>query len=250
MEKLKRLRRDVGPMKKKDWANISERAKAARDQLHKIQERVDKDPLHGDLRMEKLQVRKTCCYLDKAELSFLKQRAKSFNLNNLDKNSKFFHSIVKGASARNAISFIRREDSNITSDMITIIGDFATLYQDLFGRAKPREMVDWAEFREGPILSLEEQNCLAFPVTKDEIMEAIFRIGNNKAPSPDGFLASFFKKNWDLVGADMTDGVLELFEKGLLLREWNHTTVTLIPKKAHEPTVSDFRPIALYECGV
>lgn len=38
--------------------------------------------------------------------------------------------------------------------------------------------------------------------------------------------------------------MLEFFDKGLILQEWNHTTVPLIPKKAHEPTVSDFRPIA------
>lgn len=103
--------------------------------------------------MEEVQIRKTCSYLTEEELSFLKQRAKSFNLNNLDKNSKFFHSIVKGTSTRNSISFIRREDNTITCDMSTIIGDFATFYQDLFGRTKPRELVDWAVFREGPILS-------------------------------------------------------------------------------------------------
>lgn len=42
----------------------------------------------------------------------------------------------------------------------------------------------------------------------------------------------------------MSNGVSEFFEKGIILREWNHTSVTLIPKKSHEPTVGDFRPIA------
>lgn len=77
-----------------------------------------------------------------------------------------------------------------------------------------------------------------------EIKEVIFSIGNEKAPGPDGFPAGFFKKNWDLVGDDVAAGVLEFFEKGRILKEWNHTVVTLIPKKAHEPTVADFWPIA------
>lgn len=144
--------------------------------------------------MEELQARKNCKYLSNAELSFLAQRAKSNNLNHLDKNSKYFHAVVKGTSACNAIAFIHRSDSSITGDMNTIIGDFFDFYGELFGKAKPRNAVDWTVFEKGPTLSLEEQASLTMGITKEEIKEAIFGIGNEKAPGPDGFPASFFRK--------------------------------------------------------
>lgn len=194
--------------------------------------------------MEEFQARKASKLLDNAEHSFLVQRAKSKNLNQFDRNSKYFHAIVKSTSARNAISFIRRSDGAITGDINTIISDFSAFYRDLFGRVVPRERTVAPIFDEGPSLTNEEQNSLVLGVTKEEIKSAIFGIGNETAPGPDGFPAGFFKKNWVLVGDDVVTGVMEFFEKGRILKEWNHTVITLIPKKTHEPTVADFRPIA------
>lgn len=36
-----------------------------------------------------------------------------------------------------------------------------------------------------------------------EIKEATFTIHPDKAPSPDGFSASFFQANWEVVGPDV-----------------------------------------------
>lgn len=140
--KLKRLRADLKPLKRKELVNISERAHNARVALDAIQAKVDKDPLNKNLRMEELQARKTCKYLSEAEFSFLTQRAKSIKLNSCDKNTKYFHSIVKSSSARNDISFIHREDNSITGDMNIIIEDFLNYYKLLFGSMAERTRVE------------------------------------------------------------------------------------------------------------
>lgn len=151
---------------------------------------------------------------------------------------------MSSTSARNAISFICRMDGTITGEMDTIIRDFYEFYQNLFGRAVPRDRVDAGIFGEGHVLSLEDQLALVAEISGQEIKEAIFGIGNEKAPGPDDFPAGSFKKNWNVVGLDVTQGVKEFFDKGVIFWEWNHTVITLIPKKAQEPTVADFRPIA------
>jgi len=45
------------------------------------------------------------------------------------------------------------------------------------------------------------------PVLNDVIKEALFNIGNDKAPGLDGYSSLFFKKSWDIVGADFCAAV-------------------------------------------
>ncbi|GKB47363.1 zinc knuckle CX2CX4HX4C containing protein [Tanacetum coccineum] len=40
-----------------------------------------------------------------------------------------------------------------------------------------------------------------------EIKDALFSMGDDKAPRPDGFTAAFFKKSWDIVGGEITNAV-------------------------------------------
>ena len=49
-------------------------------------------------------------------------------------------------------------------------------------------------------LSKVEANKMIAEVSFKEIKEAMFSIGDNKAPSPDGYSAKFFKKAWSIVG--------------------------------------------------
>ncbi|GKD07654.1 hypothetical protein Tco_1187339, partial [Tanacetum coccineum] len=51
-----------------------------------------------------------------------------------------------------------------------------------------------------------------------------------KAPGPDGFTTAFFKKAWDMVGGDITWAIQDFFSNGKLLKELNHTIISLIPK--------------------
>lgn len=63
--------------------------------------------------------------------------------------------------------------------------------------------------------------ALSAPITDDEIKMAIFAIGSDKAPGPDGFNAFFFKENWEVVGNDVVDAVQYFFRCSYLPRQWN-----------------------------
>ncbi|GKD22081.1 reverse transcriptase domain, reverse transcriptase zinc-binding domain protein, partial [Tanacetum coccineum] len=67
-------------------------------------------------------------------------------------------------------------------------------------------------------------------VSKQEVKEAMFSIGDDKSPGPDGYLAAFFKEAWEIVGDDVTNAICEFFTNGTLLKELNHTIIALIPK--------------------
>lgn len=53
--------------------------------------------------------------------------------------------------------------------------------------------------REGPQLKHVQRDDLVKPVTEEEIKEAMFNIGNLKAPGEDGYGALFYKAYWDVV---------------------------------------------------
>ena len=82
--------------------------------------------------------------------------------------------------------------------------------------------------------------------------DALFFMGNDKSPGPDGYTAAFFKEAWDIVADDVTNAVSEFFINGRILKELNHTIIALIPKVRAPTCVIDYRPISccnvLFKC--
>lgn len=88
--------------------------------------------------------------------------------------------------------------------------------------------------------------------TKEDIKRALFSIPNDKSPGIDGYNSFFFKTNWDILGDEVSDAILDFFKTGKLIKELNVTSITLIPKSDCPKGVSDYRPIAcsgvIYKC--
>ena len=55
----------------------------------------------------------------------------------------------------------------------------------------------------------------------------------------------FFQKYWNIVGTDFYQGILEFFRTGRMLKEINHTFITLISKNDNPSLTSHYRPISL-----
>lgn len=81
--------------------------------------------------------------------------------------------------------------------------------------------------------------------SNEEIKTVAFSIASNKSPGPDGIPGAVFDKLWKAMSKDILDGVHSFFNNGHILKEWNHTYITLIPKISNPVEVGDFRPIIL-----
>ncbi|XP_019265436.1 PREDICTED: uncharacterized protein LOC109242998 [Nicotiana attenuata] len=120
-----------------------------------------------------------------------------------------------------------------------------TIFQELLGEAAPvMPGIDVNIVRDGPCLSMAQQQQMLRPVTEEEITRVVQELPNDKAPGIDGYPAEFFKENWEVIGEDVIKVVIQFFETRKLLREINCTTVTLIPKVTNPNYVKEFRPIA------
>ncbi|GJS72432.1 hypothetical protein Tco_0705273 [Tanacetum coccineum] len=56
---------------------------------------------------------------------------------------------------------------------------------------------------------------------------------------PDGLSVALFKKSWDIVGGEITNAVRDLFFNDKLLKELNHTIISLIPKVSTPAKITD-----------
>nr|GEU82374.1 hypothetical protein [Tanacetum cinerariifolium] len=101
-------------------------------------------------------------------------------------------------------------------------------------------------------ISDETKNNMVREVSNEEIKSAMFNIGDDRTPGPDGFSLVFFKKSWNIVGEDVCSAIKDFFHNGKLLKEINHTFLSLIPKVTNPTKVMDYRPISccnvLYKC--
>jgi hypothetical protein len=78
-----------------------------------------------------------------------------------------------------------------------------------------------------------------------EIKNAVFALNRNSAPGPDGFGALFFQSFWDIIHSDVIKAVIQFFQSGWMLPNFNANTMILIPKISNADVVNQFRPIAM-----
>jgi hypothetical protein len=175
------------------------------------------------------------------------QRSRVNWLSHGDRNSAFFHNYAKARKKMNLI--VKLKDAGGTwregnASIKPIIQDyFSQLFtsevdntsQELLQKVKPR-------------VTAEMNERLIAPFTEKEVKEALFAIGDFKAPGTDGMHAIFFKKFWPFIEDAVTKEVLVSLQTGVIPTGWNETAIILIPKVNDPELITQFRPISL--CNV
>ncbi|GJX75384.1 RNA-directed DNA polymerase, eukaryota, reverse transcriptase zinc-binding domain protein [Tanacetum coccineum] len=159
VSKLKLLKKPLRKLNY-DQGNLFENVRNLKAKLAVVQSSMNEDPHNNVLRDEELRDLKAYKSALKDEESFLRQKSKVEWLKMGDRNSKYFHNVVKGRSNRNRISYV--EDMEVLP-----INDLASLFLKKLSDVDALYMV---------------RN-----VSDDEIKRALFDIDGNKAPGPDGF---------------------------------------------------------------
>lgn len=98
--------------------------------------------------------------------------------------------------------------------------------------------------REGPVITRTQQLELIADFSKEEVLEAIQSIDDNRAPGGDGFNAHFFKKAWPTIGNEVTNAILQFFHTCRMYEPINRTSVPLIPKVKHPSSIKEYRLIS------
>ncbi|KAJ0800754.1 putative RNA-directed DNA polymerase [Helianthus annuus] len=233
-----------------DQGNLHVKVNDLRKKLDDIHVQVDQNPLDSHLRQLEAQCLQEFQSAAYDEECFLKQKSKVEWLCAGDSNTKFFHNTVKVKNARTKIYSVmdslgnRYEGEDVADAMVSH-------YMNFLGIEIPVQRLN-SENLFTNVLSSDVADRMIRQVTREEVKQAMFSIGEDKAPGPDGYTSAFFKHAWDVVGNEVTNVVLQFFENGKLLNQVNHTILALIPKKEVPDSVVDYRPISccnvLYKC--
>ncbi|GJT03880.1 RNA-directed DNA polymerase, eukaryota, reverse transcriptase zinc-binding domain protein [Tanacetum coccineum] len=250
IQKMKRMK---DPLNRIAWknGNLFQNVKKLEADVKMAQVEVEANP-SCSIRKEKLsQVLNEYNIAIDDEEKLLAQKAKVKWLSEGDKNTKYFHNVIKSRRNSNRVRGVCDENGNwFEGDNVAV--QFVNHFEKFLGNKGDVEQIENPSELFTNKISQGKAEDMVREVTNKEIKDAIFDIGNDKAPGPDGFTTTFFKKSWEIVGNDVCDAVKEFFKANKLLGEVNATLITLVPKIQNPNKVSDFMPIAccnvVYKC--
>lgn len=246
--KLNNLKLPLKALNRQEFSHIFERARRAKAAYSKIQTQLMLNPSFPILKVQAKEHRATANFLLAAERVFLQQKTKNAHVMLADRNTAYFHSLLKKRNVGYSIAAIRKSDGTLTKSQDEVVNEFVDFYKNLLGVDAQVIPISTDIMKEGPVLSLEDKALLSAPIDDLEIKDTLFHIGDEKARGPDGFSAAFFKQIWDFIKVVFLAAVHKFFRSGSLLKQLNHAAITLIPKAKHDPNAGDFRPI--YCCNV
>ncbi|KAL0444065.1 UNVERIFIED_CONTAM: hypothetical protein Slati_2129200 [Sesamum latifolium] len=119
-------------------------------------------------------LRKKAVFLAEVQRHFYYQKTKIHFLKQGDRNTKFFHEMVKRNAARNSILAITKNDGSIITSVPDIAQEFIAFYTSLLGTEDQTWSVDDDVFEWGPMLSSEHASDLCRAVTPAEVKLAVF----------------------------------------------------------------------------
>ncbi|GKA65320.1 RNA-directed DNA polymerase, eukaryota, reverse transcriptase zinc-binding domain protein [Tanacetum coccineum] len=250
VQKLKCLKK---PLRKLSWknGNLFEKVVDLRIKLMEVQRLLDADRNNMFLKEKCVDIGKEYADAAEDELKLLHQKARVHWLKEGDKNSAYFHSILKTRKNKSRVESICKEDgTRVVGEMVP--EQFVNHFKDLLGKSQHVQALSNMENYVQAKLTEEEALDMIKMVTDDEIKTALFDIDSSKAVGPDGFTSCFFKKAWSYIGKDICLAIKDFFQNGKMLGEINATLIALVPKIHTPDKVFDFRPIAccnvLYKC--
>ncbi|GJR14466.1 RNA-directed DNA polymerase, eukaryota, reverse transcriptase zinc-binding domain protein [Tanacetum coccineum] len=94
------------------------------------------------------------------------------------------------------------------------VGDFNTAYFYKIVKRYYHPFDDHVLFSR--VLADHKAEFMVWEVSDSEIKGALFSMGDDKAPGPDGFIAAFLKKAWDIVGDEVMTAIKDFFSNKLM----------------------------------
>ena len=98
------------------------------------------------------------------------------------------------------------------------------------------------------VVSLEENESLVAPFSKEVFTKAIKQMHLEKSPGSDGLNLGFYQRFWTLIGDQIFSVTSQWLSTGAFPLDLNDTLIVLIPKCENPSSIKELRSISL--CNV
>ncbi|VFQ75956.1 unnamed protein product [Cuscuta campestris] len=243
-EKLKITKKALQKWNFKFFGNIFQKLNQFEAQIQEAEQHLQEEPSESNfLKLKHVEA----SYLKQLHIEDLywKQKAHSKWIKDGDRNSKYFHSIVKGRRRRLTIHKIKSNTGQWLTSHADISHEAVTFFHNLFS-AESTATTDFGVLDCVPNLVTEEDNhMLVAQPDLEEIKNAVFALDPNSAAGPDGFTGQFYQSCWSIINKEVFQMVQGFFWGDYFSKGISHTFIILLPKVDCPNTFADFRPISL-----
>ena len=154
----------------------------------------------------------------------------------------FFHRMANSHRRRNSISSIRINGRRFVKEAEVkegLVGAFQSLLSASNNWRPPYPDLYFNLIGEDQTAKLEEM------FTEEEILVAVSRLNDDKAPGLDGFPIAFWSFSWDFVKDEVMGFFREFFQHDQFVKSLNATFLVLVSKGSTVEDLKDLRPIGL-----
>ncbi|XP_057797764.1 uncharacterized protein LOC131013653 [Salvia miltiorrhiza] len=219
MAKLRRLRGVLKSWNKEVFGNVDVSIRELGEKLADVQERISASGYMDDLFNEEIAVQASLNVTLSRKNDLLRQKSKVTWLHDGDRNSSFFHNMIKFRKQHLNIGHLKI-DGVVTTDARQIERHIIDYFSILFKETDNRrvETVELEAVIDHSISDTQNEMLIRLP-DEVEISAAVHSMESSSAPGPDGFSGAFFQSSWKIVKGDVVHAVRTFFPE-VLFAEW------------------------------
>lgn len=161
-----------------------------------------------------------------------------------DRNTKFFHSYVKGRREKMHLEEISNEQGDVVQSNHLIGEAVVSFFTNQFMEDGNNRYFTILSHISKLINAKENEEMIKLP-SSEEVKKVVLKLSSNSACGLDGFFGHFLQSFWEIIGVDITRIVRDFFCGAELPKFITHTNVVLLSKKEVVKTFLDMRPISL-----
>jgi reverse transcriptase-like protein/endonuclease/exonuclease/phosphatase family protein len=240
--KLKALKAPLKTWSKEKFAEIDNKIEKLEAVVHELQLVGENRPLNV---LEGARLRTAQSHLHAWSIRrerVWRQKARTYGFSMKDHNTKFFHAYTIIKRKRNDIAQLEI-DGNIVTGVKNLKLEIRKYMMQRFSQPYVPE-VDFDMDGHSKVTADQVAFLEAMP-SREEVKEAVWACGVDKAPGFDGFNFKFIREMWEQIKEEIYRFVIGFFEGTVDIRAINVTWVALIPKTASPTSIEDFRPISM-----
>ena len=222
------------------YGHIPKKIEEKKKYLHKLTVQ-DKEGQNG---VEINKLKKEINELLDGEEVWWQQRSRVQWLGEGDRNTKYFHNHASERRRKNTISGLWNENGIWCESKESVAATAISYFKNIYTTTNPTRIGDVVSHIPAKV-SGEMNDSLVRNFSAEEARVALQQMHPTRAPGPDGMLAIFYQKYWNIVGSDVTSMVLNVLNLDNPMTELNKTNITLVPKVKQPTRMKDFRPISL-----